>query len=29
MVNADWKEWATLDGIGKKTAKKVVKAVGG
>ena len=29
MVNADWKEWASLEGIGKKTAQKVVKSLGG
>ena len=29
MVEADWKEWALLDGIGKKTAQKVVKSLGG
>jgi len=28
MVDADWKEWASLDGIGKKTAQKVVQALG-
>ena len=27
MVDADVKEWASLDGIGKKTAEKVVKAL--
>jgi len=29
MVGADWKEWASLEGIGKKTAQKVVKSLGG
>lgn len=29
MVEADWKEWDSLEGIGKKTAQKVVKALGG
>jgi len=29
MVEADVKEWASLDGIGKKTAEKVVRALGG
>jgi len=29
IVDADWKEWASLDGIGKKTAQKVVQALGG
>jgi DNA uptake protein ComE-like DNA-binding protein len=29
MIEADWEEWASLEGIGKKTAQKVVKSVGG
>jgi len=29
MVNADWEVWASLKGIGKKTAQKVVKSLGG
>ena len=29
MIEADWKEWASLDGIGKKTAQKVVQSLGG
>lgn len=29
MVDADWKEWASLEGIGKKTAQRVVKSLGG
>jgi len=29
MVGADWKEWASLEGIGKKTAQKVVQSLGG
>ena len=29
MVDADWKEWSSLSGIGKKTARKVVESLGG
>lgn len=29
MIDADWKEWSSLDGIGKKTAQKVLKSLGG
>jgi len=29
MVEADWKEWASLEGIGKKTAQKIVRSLGG
>jgi len=29
MILASWEEWASLDGIGKKTAQKVVQSLGG
>lgn len=28
MARADWREWMTIDGIGKKTAQKVASAIG-